>query len=190
MANTLEITLDGASIGVRATSEAGVGQFEYYPLANIASVTGVREDDIAILSAANQKKNKYLYEDMLIVNIELIDLKHANIRFDIQSVTNQPTWTSDPTGLTQAINDIRDFLATASPGAPAIGTPVTVDTTGTHTIPIGAFEIGVQNLGTGDADVDGVAFPSGSTIDIRSQIDTAIDLDGLTTERLFINYLT
>lgn len=50
----------------------------------------------------------YRFDDMVIVTIAINDEKSFN--FDVQEVTNQPTWTSDLAGQQQCVADINTWL--------------------------------------------------------------------------------
>ena len=192
--DTKEIKLEGASIGIRATSTDGtIGQWEYYLISTIDSINSVRNDDLGIvLPATNQKKNKYPFDDQLRIRIDFNN-NRSEIDFDIQEVSNQAGWTANAAGLAQAIEDINGWITSATPGTatavPASGTAVFINTLSFHQIPVGAFDISVSNLGAGAADVDGTVLPSGVTFNFAGITEEEIEVDGDGTENLFIKYM-
>jgi len=109
---TLEIESSGAFLRTRMTQGAtgDVGQWEYYRLCSITSITGNPEAGFAALLPTNQKRNPYAYEDMLKVVIEFDGTHQPDLVFDVQDVSNQAGWTADETGLAQALTDIKGWV--------------------------------------------------------------------------------
>ena len=131
---TLEVALSGGSIAIRMTNGAvgAVGQWEYYPLCNVISITGNPQLGYAVRNAQNQLSHRYPHDDMLQVVVELKGEQQVPIRFDIQDVTNQAGWTADPAGLAQAILDIKTWVedcccGAGSGGATAVLQQATID---------------------------------------------------------------
>ncbi len=57
----------------------------------------------------------YPYTDLKVVTVESTD-READLTFDLESVTNQPTWTLDQAGCNQAQTDIRGWLNAVAGG--------------------------------------------------------------------------
>lgn len=111
LTKTLEISLVNGSLALTYFDD-GVAKLptEYYPVCGIKSIKGVAAMGHGTRDAKNQRKNSYPFTDMLQVVID-IESKENKIIFDIQSVTNQATWTANVAGLAIAIDTIRDWAA-------------------------------------------------------------------------------
>ena len=70
-------------------------------------------------------------------------------------------------------------------------TPTKVVSAGITVIPIGATEVSIFNNGAGAATSNGGTIPAGveETYGFHNPIDTAITVDGLTTEQMIITYM-
>ena len=74
--------------------------------------SGILKANILKISSrfmANYKNqvSGYAYKNAAIITINMNDA--TGFTFDIQDVTNQPTWTPDINGLNQAVQDITNF---------------------------------------------------------------------------------
>ncbi len=78
---------------------------EYIPVSRIETIVGVHN---ILTGDTGELQNTYPFDEMKVVNIH-IDNDHKT-NFDIEQVTNQPTWTPDQAGLNQALADINAFI--------------------------------------------------------------------------------
>lgn len=122
---TLEVDLIGKSIALRYTDDQnGTKNWEYHPVCRIVSITGNVQIGFGTRDPNTlQQKQRYRYEDMLRVIIELDGPHQPDIDFDLNQVSNQAGWTLDEAGVQQAIADINTWAGSCndSSGAPATG---------------------------------------------------------------------
>ena len=78
---------------------------EFIPVSRIEHVGGVHN---ILTGDTGELQVTYPFDVMKVVNIHL-DNDHK-FNFDIEQVTNQPTWTPDQAGLNQALIDINAFI--------------------------------------------------------------------------------
>lgn len=120
--NQIEVTLSGGFLTILNTSNPD-SLPESYNLANLISVKTQTFDYTALeLENPGRFERPIVFE--VILDFEEAPTDLVYIKFDIQNVTNQVTWTSDLTGLAQAYDDILAAAATAGGGgsaAPATG---------------------------------------------------------------------
>lgn len=111
LTKTLEISMVLNSLALTYVS-AGAQKLptEFYPVCGIKSIKGIPQIGIGTRDGQNQRKNSYPFDDQLMVVIEM-DQKENKMSFDIQSVDNQPGWTPDLAGLSQAVSDINAWAA-------------------------------------------------------------------------------
>lgn len=93
-ANCLEITRE--PVANNAT--------ESIPYEHIVSVNPVKINAKANAPLTEQYGWKYRFPQMVVVNLELKN--RMNFSFDVQEITNQPTWTANLAGQQQCIADI------------------------------------------------------------------------------------
>jgi len=85
---------------------------------NLAHAIGVNNTDvvgIGVRDQFNQKGQRYKFEDLFRIYIQFADNQEP-LSFDLREVANQPTWTPDLTGVSQAIVDIKGWIGSASGG--------------------------------------------------------------------------
>lgn len=109
------VDIDGLDIKILGVSSAS-NIPEFHSLCRIERVIGVVSPTPAGVAD---------YPTAFIVNIEYSDGKR--VEFDIQDVTNQPGWSANVAGLTQAVNDIKAWKVTACQSTALVGGPITVD---------------------------------------------------------------
>lgn len=113
---TLEVDLIGKSLSFRYTDDQnGTKDWEHHPVCRIVSITG----NVVIGFGArdpitNQRAQKYRWDDLLVVTIELDGPHQPDIEFDLNQVSNQAGWTLNQAGVTQAIADINAWADTCS----------------------------------------------------------------------------
>jgi hypothetical protein len=103
------------SIAVRIEQKNGSYSDNFlYPVANIRSVEHQIQIGFNPLQADNNRLMNYPYEDKLLIMMNFVEGVATIEYFDIQDVDNQPGWTADAVGLTQALSDINDWLVDSS----------------------------------------------------------------------------
>ena len=78
---------------------------EFIPVQKVEHIGGVHN---ILTGDTGELQVTYPFDVMKVVNIHLDNDHKAN--FDIEQVTNQPTWTPDQAGLNQALIDINAFI--------------------------------------------------------------------------------
>jgi hypothetical protein len=111
----MEISLEGTSIKVVNLNTSSPNIPEYYNTANVKSIVALKGIGIGTYqSNTDNPLMPYPKEDKLEVQINFINQnENPPIKFDIQYISNQPTWTADYAGLLQAAYDINQWIATS-----------------------------------------------------------------------------
>jgi len=78
---------------------------EFIPVQKIEHIGGVFN---VLTGDTGELQDTYPFDEMKVVNIH-IDNDHK-VNFDIEQVTNQPTWTPDQAGLSQALIDLNAMI--------------------------------------------------------------------------------
>jgi len=103
--NNLKVLVEGESVP------------EIYPLSKIMSVNPTEMLGRGLISS-------HPYEDLLKVRLDL-EGENRYFEFNLQQVTNQPTWTFDTNGLNQAVEDLSSWSSSSSGGGGGSYTPST-----------------------------------------------------------------
>ena len=111
----ITITNVGATIEALTINISNPNVKECYSLTAVKSIVPIYNNSIGRQGILN--KTTYPFKDQLEVVINFHN-EHSNspLRFDIQTVSNQPGWTPDLAGLDQAVTDICGWLSTAISG--------------------------------------------------------------------------
>jgi hypothetical protein len=111
----IEISLEGTSIKYVNVNPSNPNIPEYYNTANIKSIVAIKGTGIGVYqSNTDNPLMPYPKDDKLEVQINFINQnENPPIKFDIQYVSNQPTWTPDHAGLLQAVYDINQWISTS-----------------------------------------------------------------------------
>lgn len=166
----IEIEKIDSSIAIRVQQEDGsYGLNNLYPVVAVRSVEPQMQIGLAPVQSDNNRLNNYPYEDKLMVIITFNSENQTKEYFDIQDVTNQPTWTADSSGLIQALEDINSWLVSdvsvsSSPSETELSTPDVIDLSG-ETFPY-TFPSGQYTAAT-------IVVPTGETIDFNGYTLTA-----------------
>lgn len=108
---TMTIAVVGTSIAIQYTYNGVAKQYEYYPICSVKGIVSTPEIDLALRSVTtNQRKTDYHHDSVLEIGLYLEGPKNL-LRFDIQDVTNQGTWTPDAAGLAIAVADINTWIS-------------------------------------------------------------------------------
>ncbi len=111
MASSIKtITIDkvGNNIEILVNNPSNPNTPEVYPVSKIIGVSSVK--NIGIGRNGIDNPTTYPFTDMLVVIMSLSGDDSTDIRFDIQTVSNQVGWTANFAGLQQAITDIKGWL--------------------------------------------------------------------------------
>lgn len=172
---TMTIAVVNGSIAIQYTYNGVAKQFEYYPICSVKGIVSTPAEDIALRSVTtNQRKSDYHHDSVLEVGLYLEGPKNL-LRFDIQDVTNQPTWLPTEAGLAIAVADINawvgecgccedsqaaleDILEQVSGDVVAYNTSVE---TGAGSVPAGSRGGSMFNLGPGTVVWNGAIIPAG-----------------------------
>jgi hypothetical protein len=101
----IEVVLGTAALEITPEPTAS-NSTELLPKAQISGVYPIK---INSKPAAPDDVNwKYKYDDMIMIDVVMSD--GTSFKFDVQDVSNQPTWTNDLAGQNQAITDINAWL--------------------------------------------------------------------------------
>jgi hypothetical protein len=105
IANTSEIVLGATAMEITRNPTAS-NNTELLPKAQI---TGVFPIKINSKPAPPDDQNwKYRFDDIIMVDVRMSD--GNNFSFDLQEITNQPTWSADLLGQQTCIADINAWL--------------------------------------------------------------------------------
>jgi hypothetical protein len=160
----IEIEKIGSSIAIRVERNDGsYSENSFYPVANIRSVEPTVQINIAPVQADNNRLNNYPYADKLQILLKFVSDNETSEYFDIQDVSNQPTWTANLAGIAIALTDINDWLEqTISivpiPPTSSLALPDVIDLSA-EIFPY-TFPSGVYTSAT-------IIVPSGETIEIN-----------------------
>jgi hypothetical protein len=160
----IEIEKIGSSIAIRVEQKNGsYSNNHYYPIINIRSVEHQIQMGFNPVQADNNRLMNYPYTDKLLISMNFVEGVAVLEYFDIQDVTNQPTWDNNPAGLTQALEDINGWLTEVTSGGPILKTieRIIVPPSTIGAIAPGYSSYSISNIGLTDALVDGLIFPSG-----------------------------
>jgi hypothetical protein len=112
-----KIEIEGTANGfrVRVINAITPNQWEYYPASAVKSVVGVSAIGMGVRQADNNRLNPIQYDDKLDFVISFIDENNNSpVRYNVQDVDNQVTWTANAAGLAIALADINGWLADGS----------------------------------------------------------------------------
>jgi hypothetical protein len=185
----IEISKIDGSIAIRKLRPDGVTYtpYTYHAIIGIRSVFPVITEDLGVINLDNSNKGTYPYEDKLQVIIQFNSENLTKEYFDIQQVTNQPTWTHDEAGLLIALADINGWLLAGASGSlaaialdtaaikvategieddleAAVRTHNTVSTLALGSVPAGSIRGSVINIGDEDGTWNGIIIPAGVSI--------------------------
>jgi len=121
----IEVSKVGACLEVLVVNAVQPNAPENYLLSNIKSVTGSFQAGVGRNGIVNP--STYSFKDRKTVTVEFGD-DLPSLTFDLETVTNQPGWTLDLAGVTQAIADINSWITTAAspPGGATEATLISV----------------------------------------------------------------
>lgn len=123
---------------------------ERFALASIKSI--IPTYNLGIGRSGIDNPTTYSFTDQLMITVNFNnESSNPPIRFDIQTVTNQPGWTPDVPGLDQAVSDIAGWITSALASSPApavlpsfgLRTTVNVTDVSTLVVPANAARKGV-----------------------------------------------
>jgi hypothetical protein len=122
----IEISLVGSSIAVKRLKGnkgtfVGNEPIDYFPVSSIRGITSTGLDNRQLNAGGNASSYEYL--DQLAIHLEFFDVDAARLTFDIQSVTNQASWTKDSAGLLIALSDINSWVGAISGSTPVTPVP-------------------------------------------------------------------
>jgi hypothetical protein len=160
----IEIEKIGSSIAIRVQQKDGsYSNNHYYPIINIRSVEHQIQMGFNPVQADNNRLMNYPYTDKLLISMNFVEGVATLEYFDIQDITNQPTWDNNPAGLSQALEDINGWLTEVTSGGPILKTTerIIVPPSTIGAIAPGYSSYSISNIGLTDALVDGLVFPSG-----------------------------
>ena len=124
--NDIEVTIANGFITIKSTNNPNAS-VENYNLLHASNVNEYYQDYTA-LNAEQPQSGRYEHNEEFTVSIDIqenpTDL--IDLEFDIQDVTNQPTWTHDRAGLAQAVIDVQAGLAAASNPPIVISAPTSI----------------------------------------------------------------
>jgi hypothetical protein len=84
---------------------------QYHKISGIKSIVPVLQVGVKSTQSDGSYTNTYPYEDKVQVTITFTDENGSSpIKFDLQDVNNQPSWTADKAGLDQAVADINGWV--------------------------------------------------------------------------------
>jgi len=208
--NDIEVTIANGFLTIKSTNNVNTS-IEHYALDKI---TGVDEyfQDWTALEADRPGLKEHLVEYSVVLGIQESATDLAGTSFDIQDVTNQPTWLASRAGLAKAILDIQTARSSATssnatpPAGPFSGSKdVTVAATaepliGVATpmtkVDITALASNTNTIVVGDATVVaalvtrvGTPLEPGDTVTIESADLNGIYIDAVvSTEGVTFNY--
>lgn len=190
-----EIKPENGAIAIRIVNATTPNAWEYYRFTAIKSIVPVSVLGMGTRQFDNNRKNPLRHDDKLEFVISFHDENESSpIRYHIEDVANQPTWTNDMPGLIVALADMNSWMNVASGGGgggtsaltpaesaallslSAQKTPTSIVTIANHTVPIGATEVSIFNNGATAATVNGTTLPPGitRTFGFRNPIASAI----------------
>lgn len=124
--NQIEVTIVDGFLVIKNVSNPNSVE-ESYNLAHVTSVNKIYQDQTALRA---YRKEAFEFDEVFEVSIDIeenpTDL--VKIKFDIQNVTNQPTWTADLAGLEQAVSDIKTAVSSVVSGGGGSAVATVVDT--------------------------------------------------------------
>lgn len=107
----IEIDFEGPSLKFRNVNTAKENVWEYFLARNIKSITTNYGVNFKTTQSDGSYTSTYPFIDKFEVRINFLDENNTTpLAFDIQSVSNQPTWTGDLTGLYKAVYDINSWI--------------------------------------------------------------------------------
>ena len=121
----IEVSKVGACLEVLVVNAVQPNAPENYLLSNIKGVAGSFQAGVGRNGIVNP--STYPFTDRKVVEVTFGD-DLPSLTFDLETVTNQPGWTLDLAGVTQAIADINSWLTTAAipPGGATEATLISV----------------------------------------------------------------
>lgn len=203
-----EIEQTTGGFRIRIVNAANQEPWTYIQASAVKSVVGVEDPGFGTRDASTlQRKNPVRHTDKreFIVNFH-DENESAPLRYNIEDVDNQPTWTNDAAGLEQAIADISSWCAGSAGVSGALSgnveSPRTDQNTtagATSTTPGGAKAFSILFEGTGGTlatiPVDSgysiaKAASLGNTLDTQTYtVPTAADPNFPNSPRVLIEYI-
>lgn len=120
--NQIEVTLVDGFLNIKNATVVDAIE-ESYALDKLTSIIKFNQDYTAINAyQPGRFERDLLYQ--VILDFEEAPTDLVQIKFDIQDVTNQAGWTSDLTGLQQAIDDIKAAVALSTGGGATVNTTI------------------------------------------------------------------
>jgi hypothetical protein len=151
--NDIEVTIANGFLTVKSTNNANAS-IEHYPLDKVTSVDEYFQDWTA-LEADRPGRVEHLIEYSVILGVQENPTDLVTIDFDIQDVTNQPTWTpASRVTLAQAITDIQAGIALASNPVPLAPAPPLGPFSGSKNVTTAATAVPLTGASTPMTSVD------------------------------------
>ena len=166
--SNMEIEKNGSSIRLRKqNADSSWTPWTSHNIASIRSVVPNYEEDFSELDSTNRPKNQYPYTDKMEICLLFTSDNGTKEVFDIQQVTNQPTWTADSIGFEQALSDIDSWLVDGSSNAlSGTFTPDVIDLGAVvfpYSLPPDTYKSVAIVIGSGESvDFNGVTLTEGS----------------------------
>lgn len=113
----IEIKPENGAIAIRVINADIPNVWEYYQFGAVKSVLPVFQEDYGVRQADNQRKRGVRYDNLFEFIISFHDEDSSpSLRYNLEAVDNQPTWTNDYTGLSQAVSDINSWIVQGTSG--------------------------------------------------------------------------
>lgn len=109
--SSIEVSLVGSSIAI-VRGKGGNPAIDYYPVSNILNITSTSQANYNLNAGGGGPTHEY--NDLYEIHIEFVDSQSPRLTFDVQDVTNQPTWTADTAGVLNALLSINSFVSSGS----------------------------------------------------------------------------
>lgn len=124
-------------------------------------------DVLRVISLFTLNQPGYRFANKAQVVIRMSDLQ--DVMFDVQDITNQPTWLATQAGVNQAVSDISEWVTagnsvTVTPATPVQRIPGLIRTTSSGSIAAGFFNAHISNIGVGVGTVLGTNIDPGVTV--------------------------
>jgi len=212
--NQIEVDFQDCCLVTRVDNPSDPNPYERIPLSKIRLLGAVLEVGHGLRDPlTNQRKNPYLYDDLAVVTVGFLDGNNSvEWKYDLNAISNQPTWTVDLAGLNQATADICAAINACTGGGSTVGlateatlqnvealltgttrTLNTLNVSGPGAIPAGAVRGSVFNFGGAAGTFNGTVLPAGLTVPIGKVDDNdtynAINYDATGTA-FWIEYTT
>jgi hypothetical protein len=112
-----EIEEQPGGFRIRVIAATGVQQqpWDFIPCSAVKQVKGVYQPGIGVRQSNNIRKTPIREDDRILLIISFHDENNTSpLEYDILYVNNQPTWTPDLAGLTQAITDVSSWCGSSN----------------------------------------------------------------------------